>query len=434
MELTPNTLAQMLESRECFDRNVANLVQEADPSFAVLLVGLDRFKGLNETLGTAIGDQLLNTASKRLLSALREKDRVLRMPRDEFAILLHPVRSANVSDIVAERFVDLLNRPFLVQGQVINLTASIGIALAPQSGIDGDTLLRRAGIALQCAKSIGAGKIRLFEPAMEDRLIARRTLISDLRKALLLRQLEVFYQPQVDLASEALIGFEALLRWHHPERGWVSPAEFIPLAEENGLIETIGDWVLRTACQEAAKLPQHIVMAVNVSPLQFRTGSFLRSIEDALTIAGLPANRLEIEITEGVLLKNGQDVVTMLNDLRAMGVRLAMDDFGTGYSSLGQLSKLPFNTIKIDRSLIAGGPKERHIVRAIAMLGTALGMTTLAEGIETEEQLINTRSEGCNSAQGYLFGKAVPASQLAAVLTRFSRKRSSKPEILEFAS
>jgi diguanylate cyclase (GGDEF)-like protein len=434
MELATGLLAQTLESRGCFDQSVTYLAQDTDQAFAVLLVGLDHFKALNDTLGPAVGDQLLNISNKRLLSALREKDRVLRMPCGEFAILLHPVQSLEVAGIVADRLVDLLQRTFLVGGQVINLTARVGVALAPQSGADGETLLRHAGIALQCAKSFGPGEIRVFEPAMEDRLVGRHTLIADLRRALLLHQLEVFYQPQVDLASGALIGFEALLRWRHPELGWISPADFIPIAEENGLIPLIGDWVLRTACQEAAKLPANIRMAVNVSPLQFRTGSLLGSIEDALTIAGLPANRLEIEITEGVLFQNGDEVVAILDDLRAMGVRLAMDDFGTGYSSLGQLSKLPFGTIKIDRSLIGGGPKQRPIVRAIAMLATALGMSTLAEGIETEEQLMNTRSDGCTSAQGYLFGNAIPASQLGEVLAHFMRPRSTNADIFGLAS
>lgn len=393
---------------------------EGGAPFAVLRIGMDDFRVINETMGHAIGDEVLDLAEKRLQAAVREHEIAIRLPGDEFAVLLHSVESVIRAGAAADRLNDLLQRVYLVQGEIVNVTACFGIALAPEDGSAAELLLHRAGAALQCAKAAGTGMVQFFEPAMEQNRRKRHSLSLDLRKALLLHQFEVHYQPQIDLQTQTLTGFEALLRWHHPDLGWISPADFIPLAEETGLMGMIGDWVLRTACEQAANLPDHLVMAINASPVQFKNGSFAQSVETALHRAGIPGDRIEIEITEGLLLKNEATVIAALHALHRMGVRLAMDDFGTGYSSLGQLAKLPFDKIKIDRSLVGGTAKERAIVRAIATLGEGIGMATLAEGIETTTQLAHAEADGCSGAQGFLFGKAVPPADLHNVLRRFS--------------
>ncbi len=404
---------------ECLEMAIAALPVSASP-FAVLRIGMDDFRLVNETHGHAIGDEVLELAERRLQAAVREHEVVVRLPGDELAVLLHTVESVMRAGAAADRLNDLLQRVYLVQGEVVNVTACIGVSLAPEDGTHAELLLQRAGAALQCAKAAGIGMVQFFEPAMEEDRKKRHSLSLDLRKALLLQQFEVHYQPQVDVQSQTLTGFEALLRWRHPDLGWIPPMNFIPLAEEIGLMGMIGDWVLRTACEQAALLPAHLVIAVNASPVQFKSGLFAHSVEAALRRAGISGSRIEIEITEGLLLKNEAMVVAALHSLHRLGVRLAMDDFGTGYSSLGQLAKLPFDKIKIDRSLVGGTAKERAIVRAIATLGGGIGMATVAEGIETPAQLAHAEADGCNVAQGYFFGRPVPATELPALLERFA--------------
>jgi diguanylate cyclase (GGDEF)-like protein len=411
-----------LESRKSFAAQVASIyAEQPSPAFAVLVIGMDRFKKVNELYGHTFGDELLEAGLDRLRSALREQDSILRFHGDEFVVLLRPNRSAEETGLVAERLTNLLQRPYFLDGVVLNGSASIGVAQGPQSFTESEILLRQASIALRAAKAAGPGTVYFFDAAMEERTATRHALVGDLRKALLLHQFEIHYQPQIDIRTRALIGLEALLRWRHPRLGLISPGNFIPLAEETGMIVKIGEWVLRSACRQAASLPSNIVVAVNASPIQFKSGLFLDSVKRALTLSRLPPNRLEIEITEGVLLKDSESVLSTLGQLHGDGVRLAMDDFGTGYSSLVQLAKLPFDTIKIDRSLIGIAAKKRAIVRSIVVLGEGIGMSVLAEGIETEEELDAVRSDGCVHAQGYLFGKPIPAEDVPRAVELFAK-------------
>jgi diguanylate cyclase (GGDEF)-like protein len=400
---------------------VRSIAGSTEQGFAIFLIGLERVRALSDILGYSFGEEVLDLGAQRIASTLREKDTIVRLSNDEFVILLHSGPSVQESGIVAQRLIDLLQRPYTVRGQIANVSASIGVVLGPQSGLHAELLLNRAGIALRCAKAAGSGTFQFFDVVMEERIKARHALTADLRKALLLDQLEVHYQPQISMKTRQVIGLEALLRWRHPTLGMISPADFIPIAEEIGLIKTIGEWVLRTACRQAAMLPNGTVMAVNASPTQLKDATFLDSVEHALASAGLPPSRLEIEITEGFLLEHTSTVLRTLHDLHARGVRLAIDDFGTGYSSFGQLAKLPFDTIKIDRSLVGASVQQRAIVRSIVALGDGLGMSVLAEGLETEEEYNNARSAGCLSGQGYLIGRAAPPNQLKELLARLAQ-------------
>jgi diguanylate cyclase (GGDEF)-like protein len=413
-----------LAARHYFEDQLARVLeQRSEESVALLLIDLDRFKAVNDTLGHAAGDSVLKLVAERLRTAVGEHDVVARLGGDEFAVVMHPTTAPDGIIKAAERILDLVQRTYLIEGQLVNIGVSIGIAKSPRDGNDSVSLLRSADLALYHSKSSGRATYHFFEEHMGLRAQARRTNELELRRALALRQLELFYQPQVDATNNRLQGFEALLRWRHPERGMIPPGDFLPIAEEIGVIVSIGDWVLRTACREASKWPNHLTVAVNASPLQFDAGNYAEAVRRALEQTGLPGERLEIEVTEGIMLRNDETVYNTLNELRAMKVRIAMDDFGTGYASLGQLARFPFDKIKIDRSLVSADGdnlKQRAIVRAITALGHSLGVSTLAEGIETAEQLARLRGDGCSSVQGFFYSKPVPASQIQEMLERFS--------------
>lgn len=409
-----------LGNRPYFEQSVAAaLKREPKTSFLIFLIDLDRFKAVNDTLGHAIGDETLRLVSQRLASLLRQSDTVARLGGDEFAVLLDPAPDQQETANLAGRIVDLLQRTYLVGGNVVNIGASIGIAVAHQDGATYEVLFKNADLALYHSKASGRGTFHYFHKSMEQRAQERRALELDLRKAIPMRQLELHYRPQIDTETNSVIGFEIALFWKHPKRGLLPSSEFLPLAEELGLVASIGEWVVRTACRDAKQWPEHIVISLSASRLQFETGRFAESVQRALTGSSLPGNRLEIGITENVLFRNETTVLATLHDLRALGVRIAMDNFGTGYASLSQLASFPFDRIKIDRSLLAEGrdcAKHRAMVRAITALGESLGVSTMAEGVQTTEQLTRLHGEGCGNIQGYFFQKAFRASELEAFL------------------
>ena len=411
-----------IPNRAYFEANVnQSLLQSPLAALAVMLVDLDRFKTVNDTLGHAAGDTLLRLAAERLQVAVRAGDVVARFGGDEFAVLLKPSSNIEEPSKIAKRILELLQKTYMIEGQLVNVGASIGIAQSPRDGNDCKTLLKHADLALYQSKEMGRAMFQFFNPGMQERASERRANELELRQALALRQLELHYQPQVETPAGRLVGFEALIRWRHPTKGLLPPGMFLPLAEEIGVIVPIGDWVLRTACREAMRWPDEITIAVNASPLQFDAGNFAVSVQQALRATGLPGRRLEIEITEGIFLRNDTAILETLHELRAMNVRIAMDDFGTGYASLSQLARFPFDKIKIDRSLAGfdgDDLKQRAIVRAITALGQSLGVCTLAEGVENKEQLARLEADGCASVQGYFFGRPVPADQLDEVISR----------------
>ncbi len=411
-----------LPTRIALERRLAaalTAATERGAEAALLLIDLDRFKSVNDTLGHPVGDALLRAVAGRLRGALRKGDLPARLGGDEFAVLVTGADAATLGEALATRLVDLLGRAYLVDGHMLNIGASVGLALLPQDAADAAEAMRHADLALYGAKAAGRGTFRFFEPAMNARVQARRTLEADLRRALILREFDIAYQPLIEARTSAVAGFEALLRWSHPVRGSVPPSDFIPLAEEIGLIGPIGEWVLHTACREATRWPAAVSVAVNLSPVQFRDAGLLATVRAALDASGLAPSRLDLEITEGALLDNTDDVLRVLRDLRAIGVRIAMDDFGTGYSSLSYLQKFPFDKIKIDRSFIrdmGDDPDSAAIVRAVTGLGQSLGMRTTAEGVETKEQVARLSAEGCGELQGYLFSRPLSAADAFAYL------------------
>ncbi len=401
-----------------------NQVAIAGGAMAVLCFDLDNFKTVNDRLGHAAGDRLLRWVAARLKENVGEHDTVARLGGDEFAVLQRGPQPQS-AEALAHRLVDIIGHPPPLESQSIHVGVSVGIAIAPDHGLDADELMKCADLALYQAKARGRGAYQLFEPEMEEEARSRHALEQDLGGALEGCEFHLVYQPQMRLDSSELTGFEALLRWKHPSRGFVSPAEFIPIAEENGLIVPIGEWVLRTACAAAASWPD-VTVAVNLSPVQFRSRGLVAMVTSALAEAGLPPQRLELEVTETALLDDGEATVDILHQLRALGVRVSLDDFGVGYSSLSYLRKFPFDRIKIDRSFVGTlgeSPESVAIVRTIASLGSVLGVETTAEGVETEAQLDFVRECGCTAVQGFYFGRPCLASEVGRTIERLNMVR-----------
>jgi diguanylate cyclase (GGDEF)-like protein/PAS domain S-box-containing protein len=391
---------------------------------SVFLLDLDRFKAVNDTLGHPAGDTLLRLVALRLTDEVAGKGQVGRLGGDEFQVVLPATSAKDELSKLAQGIIDSLSRPYTINGTMVSIGASVGIVTSDYDDRTSDDLMRDADLALYAAKAAGKGCYRFFAPEMHEAARQRQLMESDLRVALEKGQLRLVYQPCVDASSEDVTGFEALIRWDHPERGPVSPVEFIPIAEELGLINEIGEWVLRTACAEAAKWPAQISLAVNLSPIQFKSPALPTMVRMVLGDTKLPAKRLELEITEGVFLSNDDHVHEMIASLKAIGLKLALDDFGTGYSSLSYLQRVPFDKIKIDRSFVTGAsdPEGRNaaLIRAMVALAGDLHMQTTAEGVETHEELALVRSLGCSLVQGYLFGKPMPAEEAAALAAKGS--------------
>lgn len=388
---------------------------------AVFLLDLDRFKQVNDTLGHPAGDALLKQVAQRLERVVGKIGRVGRLGGDEFEVILPGKMERGQLGHMAGRIIESLSQPYSIEGSRVMIGASVGIALAPDDGVTSEALIRNADLALYAAKDGGRGRFHFYAPDLHSDAEERRQMEEDLRDAVSNGGLELYYQPVVRTATEKITGFEALLRWNHPEHGWISPARFIPIAEDTGLIATIGEWALRTACQDLARWPENVRVAVNVSPLQFANPSLPVVVTNALATAQVAAERLELEITESVFLNDDEGTDQMFKSLKAIGVRLALDDFGTGYSSLGYLRSAPFDKIKIDQSFVRGatqpGSRNGAIIASIVSLAEALGMETTAEGVETLDELDLVRMLGCSHVQGYIYERPLSAMNAAARLS-----------------
>ncbi|MCJ9702966.1 bifunctional diguanylate cyclase/phosphodiesterase, partial [Bradyrhizobium sp. SHOUNA76] len=391
-------------------------LEDGGPTFSILMLDLDRFKNVNDSLGHGAGDTLLRQVAQRLKSAVRANDVLARLGGDEFAIIQERCQDQRAcSTELAARIAKLLTEPFLLPGHRVEIGTSIGIAVAPDHGRDQEQLLKKADLALYRSKSAGRNCFTIYDEAMSAELEARNTLEGDLRDAIARCQLEVHYQPFVDALSGERRGFEALVRWRHPTRGLIPPDQFISLAEETGLIVPLGEFVLRRACADAAGWPSGLAVAVNLSPIQFKEAELFEMICAALADSGLPPQRLEIEITESVLLERGSENHAFMQRLKQLGIELALDDFGTGYSSLSYLTAFPFDKIKIDKSFIRNlthQPRSSAIISAIVTLARGLDMSVTAEGVETREAFDRLKALGVNFAQGYLFGRPQPIERI----------------------
>lgn len=389
-------------------------------SLAVFLIGVDRFKQINETLGHEVGDQLLKFVAQRLLRISRSNDIVAHFQGDKFIILQVGQNQPMNVTAMAERLIDLLKRPFLISGQQVNISASIGLAALYHGTGSTNDLIRHAELALYEAKVNGRGNYCFFEQFLEKKALKQRELEVSLRRALLLQEFKLFYQPQISMLDRRIVGFEALIRWERPGKGLISPLSFIPLAEDTGEINDIGKWVLQTACKEAMTWPEYIKVAVNVSPVQFESDNLVQIVKTALLASGLNPERLELEVTGRIADKKyRKSAGTTLGDTSDWGICCNGDDFGTGFSSLNYLNSFPFSKIKIDQSFVRQmqTDKSRALIKAIISLGTALGMKTLAEGVETEEQFEFLALNGCVEAQGYLISKPVPAEAILKLIS-----------------
>ncbi|WP_257166652.1 bifunctional diguanylate cyclase/phosphodiesterase [Bradyrhizobium sp. SRS-191] len=418
-----------LPNREFFQQQLTQKLEDkasSDKRVAVMCIDLDLFKTINDSFGHPMGDRLLQAVAERLRQQINGSHLPARLGGDEFAMILGGTGPEDASECAA-RLITALSAPYDIDGNELVIGASIGIALSPRDGVSCEELMKNADMALYRAKQDGGRVHRFFEKEMDLQAQKRRDMEHDLRRAFAQAEFELHYQPLVDVATNAISAFECLLRWRHPDKGMISPAEFIPVAEDIGLIVPLGEWVLREACREAATWPDGIKVAVNLSAVQFRSRNLVQVVIQAMAQSGLAPDRVELEITESILLAETEANLATLHQLRQLGIRISMDDFGTGYSSLSYLRSFPFDKIKIDRSFVKDLAQRSDclaIVRAIAGLGKSLNITTTAEGVETAEQLDWLRAEGCNQVQGYLFSAARPASEIAGLLAQFGAKAS----------
>jgi diguanylate cyclase (GGDEF)-like protein len=418
-------LGNRLLFKEHLEEALTDISMASHP-VAVLFLDLDGFKSVNDTLGHSVGDLLLKSIAIKLRDILQPTDRISRLGGDEFAILQMCGPQPGSSIALAQEILAIVGQQCIIDGHDVTVGASIGIAIGVPGEIDAEIILKSADLAMYNAKSDGRGTYRMFDPEMDSIVQARRVLERDLRNAFSQNEFKLFYQPLINLRTKEVKAFEALMRWEHPERGLIPPSEFIQVAEEMGLIVPLGEWALRQACAEAMDWPVDVCVSVNLSPLQFSKGNLVATVVSALASSGLSGSRLELEITETILLEKSERNISILNQLRGLGVRISMDDFGTGYSSIGYLRSFPFDKIKIDRSFVRDlliDEGSLAIVRAIAGLGVSFGITTTAEGVETEEQMQRLSLEGCVEVQGYFFSKPVPANQIAELLKSLAHRK-----------
>ncbi len=403
------------------DDALARMKRRGAP-LAVMMLDIDHFKAVNDSLGLEQGDKLLQIVAERLRELMRETDIIARISGDRFALIADALTQAADATILAQRLVDVLGVPYLIDGHQVVTSASVGISIAPHDAEEAGPLMRDAEFALKRAKGDGRSTYRYFETGMDAHMRERRALEADLRSALARGEFELFFQPVANLLRDEIVGMEALIRWHHPVRGLVMPSDFIPFAEEVGLIQPIGRWVIREACACAASWPSRMRISVNVTSRELADPEFVATLRAALLNSGIAADRLELEITEGVLIDASPEVLSALAAARQMGVRISLDDFGTGYASLGNLQRFPFDKIKIERALLKGSPERSEsfaMLRAVAALAAGLRIETTVEGVETEEQLANVRAHGCTEAQGFVISRPMPAQEVDEFLTSY---------------